>query len=114
MSIRLVCRIGFFIALTGIIGGSLVPDAMTELRIADYDKVTHLAAYFALAMLAALGWPRWRGVALVSLPLIGLALEAGQSATGRNFEWTDALANAAGIGIAVAISAILTSWLSRE
>jgi len=114
MRIDLLCRIGFLVALLLIIGGSLAPEAWLTYDLADYDKLLHLAGYFALAMMAALGWPRWRGAALVGLPLVGLALEVAQTSIGRNFDWKDALTNAAGIGVAVAASAALTRWLAQE
>lgn len=114
MSLRTLCRLAFVLALLVVAGASLVPMAWLGFRIDGYDKPVHLAAYFALAMLAALGWPRWRVAALLGLPLAGLALEAAQSATGRSFEWGDALANAGGIGIAVALSFVVTRWLERE
>ncbi len=79
-----------------------------------YDKIAHLGMYFVLAFFAALGWPQWRGVALIGLPLVGLALEAAQTLTpAREFSWADVFANAAGIGLAVAVSAAITRWLDR-
>lgn len=112
---RLVCRIGFFIALVAVIAGSLVPNPWLSGHVPQNDKFTHMAGYFALAMLAAMGWPRFRGLALVGLPLLGLALEAAQTLTPtRGFSWLDAGANAVGIGLAVAMSALLTRWITRE
>ena len=114
MTRRLPCRIAFLAALALLAGISLAPEGLLRIDLGGYDKQAHLAAYFVLAMFAALGWPAWRAAALIGLPLAGLALEAGQSATGRDFDWGDALANAAGIGLAVALSAALTRRLDRE
>jgi len=114
MTLRLACRIGFFIALVAVVAGSIVPGAWLGGPVLQNDKLTHMAGYFALAMLAAMGWPRLRGAALVGLPLLGLALEAVQTLTpARGFSWLDAGANAAGIGLAVAASAVLTRWITR-
>ena len=113
MSLSALCRIAFALALVVVAGASLVPDAMTDLKLADYDKSLHMAAYFALALLAAMGWPRWRVAALLGLPLVGLGVEVAQSATGRSFDWADALANAGGIGVAVALSFVFTRWMER-
>jgi len=113
MRLSTLCRVAFFLALVVVAGACLAPVAWFGFELADYDKPLHLAAYFALALLAALGWPRWRVAALLGLPLAGLAVEAAQSATGRSFEWGDALANAGGIGIAVALSFVVTRFLDR-
>ncbi len=106
-------RIGFYVALAGIAVGSLAPgDSLSFHLGGGSDKLVHLGGYFALALMAAMGWPRWRGVALVGLPLLGLALEMVQILDPmRMFSWADALANAIGIGMAVAASAALTRWL---
>lgn len=113
--LHLVCRIGFFVALVAVVAGSIVPNAWLSGSVPPNDKLTHMAGYFALAMLAAMGWPRLRGLALVGLPLLGLALEGAQTLTpARSFSWLDAGANAVGIGLAVAVSAVLTRWITRE
>lgn len=114
MTLSRMCRYGFFAALVLVIASSLAPGAWFDPYVRGHDKLVHLAGYFILAMLAAMGWPRWRGAALIGLPLTGLALEVAQTSTGRGFEWMDVLSNAAGIGIAVALSAALTRRLSPE
>lgn len=94
--------------------GSVLSERRMGFSMGSWDKIVHFGAWFALAFFAALGWPKWRGLALVGLPLVGLALEVVQMMTPtRGFSWFDALANAAGIGIAVAVSAMLTRWLER-
>jgi len=113
MSLRLFSRVAFGIALIVVIGASLLPMAWMTDGWPGYDKVWHLTGYFALAILAAVGWPRWRGAALIGLPLVGLGLEVAQNATGRQFDWGDALTNAAGIGIAVALSTVVARLLDR-
>jgi len=111
---RIAARVAFFVLLATILVGSLMPEARLGFSFGSWDKIAHFGGWFALAFFAALGWPRWRGLALVGLPLVGLALEVAQTATpDRQFSWLDALANAAGIGIAVAISAGLTRWFDR-
>ena len=111
---RRAARAAFLVVLAAVATGSVVSSGSTIGLTPPWDKLAHLGAYFLLAFLAALGWPRWRGVALVGLPLVGLALEAAQTLSpARTFSWTDALANAAGIGLAVAATAILTRWLGR-
>ncbi len=113
MSGSRACRIGFGLTLAVIVMGSLMPEGTVDINLTNYDKIVHLAAWFGLALLAALGWSRWRGLALVGLPLIGLGVEVAQQSVGRDFEWADALANAAGVGLAVALSAVVTRWLAR-
>jgi hypothetical protein len=107
------CRFGFALTLAVIVAGSLVPEGALDLDLTGIDKIVHLAAWFGLALLASLGWPRWRGLALVGLPLVGLGLEVAQQGAGRDFDWLDALANAAGIGLAVALSAVISRRLER-
>jgi len=114
MRVRTLCRVAFALALLVIAGASLAPMAVVGFALDTYDKPAHLAAYFALALLAAMGWPRWRTVVLIGLPLVGLAMEAAQGATGRSFDWVDALANAGGIGVAVALSFVFTRWMDRR
>lgn len=115
MSLGLLSRWAFFVALGVIIGGSLAQNPGLPSQVARYDMLLHMAGYFSLALLAGIGWPRRRGLALVGLPLFGLALEVAQSATpARSFSWMDALANAVGVGLAVALCAMLMHWLDRE
>lgn len=111
---RIAARLTFFVLLTVIVFGSLLSERRLGFTVGDWDKIAHFGGWFALAFFAALGWPRWRGLALVGLPLVGLALEVAQTMTpARQFSWLDALTNAAGIGIAVSVSAVLTRWFDR-
>ena len=112
---RNAARLAFLVMFAVIVVVSVLSERRLGFSIGHWDKHVHFAGWFVLAFFAALGWPRWRGLALVGLPLVGLALEAAQTMTpARSFSWLDALANAAGIGIAVAISAVLTRWVERE
>ena len=111
---RRACRSLFLVALLTVALASLLPEGTVGAIPRPWDKVAHFGAWFLLAALAALGWPRWRGLALVGLPLAGLTMEAAQALTpAREFSWADALANAAGVGVAVTATAALTSWLDR-
>jgi VanZ family protein len=112
---RWLWRTTFAVALLAIIAGSLLlSDAAVPDEISSRDKTVHLVAYFGLGLLAALGWPRWKGVALIGLPLVGLAVEVAQRQVGRHFDWGDALANAAGIGAGVTVAALIVSLLERK
>ena len=110
MSLRLVCRIAFFLVLAVMVGASLARNHHVVMAIGAYDKPAHLIVYFALALLATMGWPRRRRMILVILLVGGLVLEVAQNAIGRSFDWLDALANVVGVGLAAA----LTRWLDRK
>ncbi len=112
---RSAARFAFAVLLVIVAFGSVLSGNSLGFTVGSWDKIIHFSGWFALAFFAALGWPAWRGLALVGLPLVGLALEVAQTITPtREFSWLDAFANAAGIGVAVAVSAMLTRWLDRE
>ncbi len=115
MSLRTLSRFAFAIALLALLFGSLVSERQLGFSVSGYDKVVHIAGYFALAILGALGWPQRRMIFLLALPLLGVGLEAAQTLTpDRQFSWQDALANGAGIGLGVAFSVWLTRWTERK
>ncbi len=115
MSLKTLSRVAFGLALAAVVAISLLPvPGLGFMQGNGHDKVAHLVGYCALAMLAALGWPRWRGAILVGLPVFGFAMEVMQGEVGRRFEWADALMNAVGIGIAVALATAVTRWMERE
>ena len=61
------------------------------------DIAIHVAGYAALALTGVFGWPRSVPMMIVALAILGLALELIQiMVPTRGFEWSDALANAAG------------------
>lgn len=60
------------------------------------DKLAHFVAFGVLAMPLSWRYPRfWGGIALLTLAYGGL-IEMVQPLTGRQAEWGDLLANAAG------------------
>jgi VanZ family protein len=69
-------------------------------RLPVSDKVLHFCAYLALSLLPVIGFrDRRKGiVAGLSMFLLGLLMEAGQSfAPGRAVEFGDVVANGAGV-----------------
>lgn len=109
-----IARIGFGVLLVLACLGSVAPDGVLPGGLEPYDKTLHFGGYFLLAIFGAVGWPRWRGGFLLGLPLLGLGLEMTQGyAPGREFDWADALVNGAGVGVAVALSAMVADLFRR-
>lgn len=66
----------------------------------DFDKLNHLVAFFALALLTEYAFPRVIVIALKLLPLLGfgMLIEVLQYWVGdRYFEWLDVMADLAGL-----------------
>jgi hypothetical protein len=66
------------------------------------DKLVHVAAFFAFALLADLGWPDARYWLPKALPLLayGGLIEVAQSTTAsRSAEWLDLAADGAGLAL---------------
>ncbi len=75
------------------------------------DKLLHFTAYFTLALIPSLGFPRRAalGAALAMIPL-GILLDTLQLyVPGRSFELADILTNAAGV-----LTALLTAQAIAE
>jgi VanZ family protein len=85
----------FWPALMLVVWGELTPHPPA---IAASDKLLHFLAYFGLSGLATAAMGRVRSALVIVLVLIALggALEIAQSFTGRDAEWLDEAANAAG------------------
>ena len=82
-----------------IVAGSLEPDVGSA-PVAGFDKIGHFSAYFALTFLgsAVVTIDRVPWV-LARAMLLGLAMEAAQAlfTKTRTADWTDVLANTAGV-----------------
>src|SRR5262249_23684417 len=80
------------------------------------DKLEHLLAYALLGLTGGLAFPTLRAAAalLMLLPLLGIALGIGQLLVpGRSAEIADALADCAGMAIALVPILITRSFGSR-
>lgn len=97
-------------ALTVVIVGTLMPAEDMPPTPDLSDKLLHFAAYLVLATLGVIGWPELRYRLPFGLILLGFALEVmqGTLVPGRHFDWFDALANAAGAGLVLAATTLLT------
>jgi len=93
---RRVAVWSFWPALAVVIWGELSPHP-PHLEVTTSDKLLHFVAYFGLSAIAttALGARRILWIVLV-MSALGGALEIAQSLTGRDAEWLDEAANAAG------------------
>lgn len=95
-------------ALAGaIVWLSLMPGAPQPVAVPHADKVEHALAYFVLTgWFAQLYRGRLRWLHAGLFLLMGVAIEFLQEAGGdRLFEWADMAADAAGIGLALWLSA---------
>lgn len=89
-----------------IVAGGLLP--MPEITTAGgFDKLEHFLAYCALALLGSgIVTPERLWVVMARSFVLGLAVEALQAVatTGRSADWTDVLANGAGVLAAWALA----------
>ena len=83
-----------------------------------WDKANHALAFFVLALLAEAGWwphPQRRARVALGLLAYGAWIEAVQSfIPQRSGEWADGLADAAGIMLALLVTAALSAVLKRR
>ena len=94
-------RFAWVLALIVVIAGSLLPGnslPMLELaRLHINDKIQHLMAYAVLAFLPAIHEKRkFLLTAALAMVMMGVFLEFGQFAVGRDFEIGDMAADAVG------------------
>ena len=95
--------------------GQLLPDGSGLLAWISVsglsDKVLHFTAYFVLALIPSLGFPRRTALsaALAMIPLGALLDTLQLYVPGRSFELADILTNAAGV-----LTAILTAQAIAE
>jgi len=91
----------WLLAIGVVIALSLLPPINLSVPVKEGDKLLHLLGYALLMASAVQLFERPRVLLLIALCLagLGLLLEFGQGAltTTRQFEWQDALANAAGV-----------------
>jgi VanZ family protein len=97
-------------AILVVVVGSLLPANSLPMRMLDQlqisDKIQHLGAYAALALLPAVH-ERWRFilVACFGLMAMGFGLEVGQLySPGRSFDLADFAADAIGVGCGVSLA----------
>ena len=82
--------------------------------VAGNDKLQHLAAYLALALPVALARPRGWGWWIAGFALWSAAIEVVQPLVGRSTFFSDFLANAAGLALAVAAATGLRRAFGAE
>lgn len=79
---------------------SLLPPAL-PLPSTGWDKANHVLAFAVLGLLGAACWPARRARVLLALAAYGGAIEIAQAASGIRFgEWSDWIADAAGLAVA--------------
>ena len=102
---RRACRLAFFACALGVLVLSLMSPATSDVVSFGWDMANHALAFFALGVLALLGFRAPAGWILAALIGYGVAIEGLQSLTAdRSAEWADLLADA--IGLAAAWAAV--------
>jgi VanZ family protein len=111
----LLGQIGFWGASVVTLVAAFAPAARAP-RLLPWDKAQHFLAFYVLAFLGAAAFPRARawGVAVVLL-VFGAAIEVSQATPwiARDSDFHDLVADAAGIGFALAPLA-LAWWRERR
>lgn len=104
----------FWPALMVVVWGELDPHP-SSLEVTVSDKLLHFVAYFGLAGIAttALGYRRALQI-WISLALLGGVLEIVQGLTGRDAEWLDEAANAAGAGFGTLAGLLFLHLLGKR
>lgn len=108
-----LARLGFCAALALCFWFAFTPP--TDV-IAASDKSQHVAAFFTLTLLAAIGWPKWSAVYIaLGLSALGVAIELVQMlpAVGRDGDWHDWVADLVGIASALVAVAIARRAFGR-
>ncbi|MGJ3230706.1 MAG: VanZ family protein [Oceanicaulis sp.] len=86
---------------------ALIPGNAGPPTLIGWDKLDHAAAFAAITLLARCGWPSVARIGLAAAVFAyGIGIELAQSAApvGRVASVSDVAANAAGIGLGLAIS----------
>jgi VanZ family protein len=102
---------GWLFSLGLILYGSLSPEVQIKTQIENSDKILHAAAYTWLALGARISFiPPSFSVRLgIGLIFLGCAVEFVQSLIpGRFFSGADMLANALGVGLGLALAALIS------
>lgn len=90
----------FWLTLSAVSALAFLPDGDVAQITTGWDKANHTLAFYTLALLLALGWPRrpwWRQAAL--LIGYGVLIEAVQYCVGRDASALDVFADATGIAL---------------
>lgn len=82
---------------------ALQPGIPAPAELFGRDKIEHMTAFFALTVLARLGWPRRAGLMASLLLVYGVGIELAQasSAVGRSASAADVVADVIGICLGV-------------
>jgi VanZ family protein len=90
----------FWTAVIGIAVLALVPGS-TPLPTTGWDKSNHALAFFTLALLGSVCWPRSAVRVCIAIALYGGLIEVAQTLTPtRDGEWLDWFADMVGIALA--------------
>jgi VanZ family protein len=114
VSARRACQLAFFVCCVFVLYMALAPVA-DKPPVAHADKLNHLAAFFALALIGAMGWPGSLRPLLWGLAGYGAAIELLQLwAPGHQADPLDLLADGVGAMAGVAVFAAKRAWRERR
>ena len=105
-------RLAFGLILLAITVIALIPGHVGGVNLLGWDKLNHIAAFAALALLARAGWPNARRTTVfIGLMVFGLAIELAQTLSfiHRAFSMYDWAADAIGICLG-----LIAAWLGAQ
>jgi len=101
-------RLAFVALLLGVLVLSLLPPSAGSVVTIGWDKANHASAFFALGVLGMAAYPGRSAMLAAGLLGYGALVELLQGlTTWRSAEWNDLLADAVGIGGALAAVALM-------
>lgn len=110
-----IMRVLFWVLAGVALFFALAPAKIDPIKV--NDKVQHMAAFFALAGVAQLGWPKFSRLRLiVVLSLYGAAIELLQALPRihRDSDWHDWAADTVAVLIAIPVGAFVLRHLRRQ
>ncbi|WP_375282841.1 VanZ family protein [Marinicauda pacifica] len=100
-------RLAFLLVLVLVTALALRPGAPGHTSFLGWDKLDHISAFGALALLARMGWPQWRWIyPAIALAGYGLLIELVQASPliHRTASVADLVADAIGIALGMALA----------
>lgn len=102
-----IFQIVFWLVLGAVLVLAWLPAKEVAVFGFSYDKLNHIAAFFALGVLGRVSWPHSKSIWVIfGLLLVGVGIEVVQHFLGRDASVWDVLADTIGLALAV----VATFW----